>query len=76
MRVARTVVGVLAVACFAGGGYLVSGVHQATPAPAQIDQTKIWSDLQQRADQLRRDLQQQGPATPTPVPTHETERSV
>ena len=76
MKVARTVVGLLAVASFVGGGYLASGVHQSTPAPAQIDQTKIWGDLQQRADQLRRDLQQQGPAAPTPVPTHETERSV
>ena len=77
MRVAKTVVGLLAVACFAGGGYLVAGVHQSTPAPAQqVDQTKVWNDLQRRADQLRRDMQPQVPATPTPTPTQDTERSI
>ena len=76
----KYVVGALTVACFVGGGYLAAGyLHpEQTPAPTQIDQTQIWSDLQQRADQLQRDLHQQGPVTPTPAPTthNETERSV
>ncbi len=78
MLIRKYVTGALAVACFVGGGYLASGVHQSAPAPTQIDQTKVWNDLQQRADQLRRDMQQQGPAAPTPSPTtHDnTERSV
>ena len=76
MRVAKTVVGLLAVGCFVGGGYLAAGVHQSTPAPAQqVDQTKVWNDLQRRADQLRRDMQPQVPATPTPTLT-DTERSI
>jgi len=74
----KYVSGALAVACFVGGGYLASGyLHPAQSAPTtQIDQTKVWNDLQQRADQLRRDMRQQGPAAPTPAPTHDTERSV
>ena len=75
----KYVSGALIVACFVGGGYLAAGYFQPAPAPVTttVDQTKIWSDLQQRADQLRRDLQQQGPATPTPASsTHDTERSI
>jgi apolipoprotein N-acyltransferase len=81
MLIRKYVTGALAVACFVGGGYLASGyLHPAQTAPVTttVDQTKIWNDLQQRADQLRRDMQQQGPAAPTPSPTtHDnTERSV
>jgi len=78
MLLRKYVTGALAVACFVGGGYLASGyLHpEQTATPTQIDQTKVWNDLQRRADQLRRDLQRQGPAAPTPTPTHDTERSV
>ena len=80
MKVVKPLVGLLTVACFAGSGALAYGYFQPAPTtPAtRIDQTKVWNDLQQRADQLRRDLQQQGPATPTPAPTtrDNTERSV
>lgn len=74
----KYVINALIVACFVGGGYLASDYFHPAPtvAPTQFDQTKIWSDLQQRADQLRRDMQQ-GPAAPTPTPTHDnTERSI
>ena len=73
----KYVVGALSVACFVAGGYLAAGYFHPAPtvAPTQIDQTKIWNDLQQRADQLQRDLLP--PAAPTPVPTtHDTERSI
>ena len=79
MKVVKPLVELLAVACFAVGGALAYGYFQPAPtakAPTQVDQTKIWNDLQRRADQLRRDMQQQGPATPTPSPTHDTERSI
>ena len=70
----KYVLGALIVACFVGGGYLAAGyLHPAQPpAPTQFDQTTIWNDLQQRADQLRQNL------TPTPTPTtHDnTERSI
>ena len=72
----RYVVGALAVACFVGGGYLAAGyLHpaQATPVTTTVDQTKVWNDLQRRADDLRRNLP---PVAPTPAPTHDTERSV
>ena len=78
-KVRRGVVGALAVVCFAGGGYLVSGVRTSAPAaPTQVDQTAVWNDLQQRRDQLQRDMQPHGPATPTPAPTTQDnpERSV
>ena len=78
MLLRKYLVGALIVVCFVGGGYLASGyLHpaQAAPVTTTVDQTKIWSDLQQRADQLRRDLY---PAAPTPAPTtHDnTERSI
>jgi len=79
MLLRKYVTGALAVACFVGSGVLAYGYFQpepAAPATTQIDQTKVWNDLQQRADQLRRDMQQQGPAIPTPAPTRDTERSV
>jgi len=72
----KYVVGALSVACFVGGGYLAAGyLHPEQPATptSQIDQTKVWTDLQRRADDLRRNLP---PAAPTPAPTHDTERSV
>jgi len=78
MLLRKYLVGALIVVCFVGGGYLASGyLHpaQAAPVTTTVDQTKIWSDLQQRADQLRRDLY---PAAPIPAPTtHDnTERSI
>jgi len=76
MLLRKYVMGALIVACFVGGGYLAAGVHTSAPVSTTVDQTKIWNDLQQRRDQLQRDLQQQGPAVPTPVPTTITERSV
>ena len=73
----RYVLGALIVACFVGGGYLASGVHTSAPVPTStVDQNQVWNDLQQRREQLQRDLQPQGPAVPTPAPTRETERSV
>ena len=56
MLLRKYVIGTLAVACFIGGGYLASGyLHPAQAAPTpRMDQTKIWSDLQQRADHARR----------------------
>ena len=76
MLIRKYVTGALAVACFVGGGYLASAYFHPAPtvAPTQFDQTKIWNDLQQRADDLRRNLP---PVAPTPVPTHDnTERSI
>jgi hypothetical protein len=79
MLLRKYVLGTLIVACFVGSGFLASSYfHPAqTAPPSQVDQTKVWNDLQQRADQLRRDMQQ-GPAAPTPAPTtHDnTERSI
>jgi hypothetical protein len=77
MLLRKYVLGTLILACFVGGGYLAVGYlhpEQTAPAPSQIDQSKVWNDLQQRADQLRRDLY---PAAPTPAPTRDNpERSI
>ena len=78
----KYVVGALIVACFVGAGFLAAGYFQ--PAPTVDNsvwkdqhQQQVWKDLQQRRDQLQRDLQQQGPVAPTPAPTtHDTERSI
>jgi hypothetical protein len=75
MLLRKYVLGMLIVACFVGGGYLASGVHTSAPVTTTVDQTKVWNDLQRRADELRRTLP---PAAPTPAPTpHDnTERSI
>ena len=85
VSVKLAVVGVdlLAVACLIGGGYLAVGYLHPEPAQTKVTtpidrNSQVWRDLEQRRDQLQRDLQRQGPTAPTPAPTtHDnTERSV